>query len=104
MKTNNIMEENYTKERSYLEAKKRVKQIRAFYMHALVNVISIIIIVFVNLKFSPQYHWFWYAVIGIVLATFFHWVAVFGANIVGLGKDWEERKIKELMDKKKYDE
>lgn len=93
------MEKEYTQEKKYLEAKKRVKQIKAFYIHALINVISIIIIVVVNLKFSPQYHWFWFAVVGIVLATFFHWIGVFGTEIIGLGKKWEEQKIEELLNK-----
>ena len=29
----------------------------------------------------------------------FHWLGVFGFQSLGLGKDWEERKIKEMMEK-----
>ncbi|WP_437824278.1 2TM domain-containing protein [Tenacibaculum mesophilum] len=94
------MEGNYREEKKYLEAKKKVKQVKGFYAHALVNIISVIIIVLVNLKFSPYYHWFWFPVIGIVLVTFIHWMLVFGVNILGFGKDWEEKKIKEYLNKK----
>ena len=93
------MKSEYSKEKKYLEAKKKIKEIKGFYAHALVNVLSIIIIVFVNLKFSPSFHWFWFAVIGIVIVTFIHWMLVSGKNLVGLGKDWEEKKIKEYLDK-----
>jgi hypothetical protein len=32
------------------------------------------------------------------IGVFFHWYSVFGINFF-LGKGWEEKKIKELMDK-----
>ncbi len=95
------MESKYINEKKYLDAKKRIKQIKAFYVHVVVNIVSLAIIISVNLIFSPHYHWFWFAVIGIVLATFFHWLGVFGADIIGLGKAWEERKIKEYLEKNK---
>jgi hypothetical protein len=41
--------------------------------------------------------WFFW---GIGLAA--HWLGVFGKNIV-FSKAWEERKIKEFMDKDKFD-
>lgn len=95
------MESEFVEEKRYLEAKKRIKQIKGFYAHLIVNIVSIIIIVTVNLVFSPYFHWFWFAVAGIVLVTFIHWMLVFGQSVFGFGKDWEERKIKEYLDKKK---
>ena len=35
------------------------------------------------------------------IGLFFHWFGVFGTKFLGFGKDWEERKIKELMEKEK---
>ena len=32
------------------------------------------------------------------IGLFFHWLGVFGFQSLGLGKDWEEKKIKELME------
>lgn len=106
--TGNSMEfrqEEYQQEQRYLKAKKRVKDIRGFYVHLVVNIASIIIIVTVNLMFSPGFHWFWFAVIGIVIAQLIHAVVVFGFPQFGLGKDWENEKIRKLMeeDKKRLD-
>ncbi|MCF2873923.1 MULTISPECIES: 2TM domain-containing protein [Tenacibaculum] len=95
------MDTKYTEEKQYLAAKKRIKEIKGFYAHLFVNVLSIIIIVAVNLIFSPYYHWFWFAVAGICIATFIHWMLVFGKEIFGFGKDWEDKKIKEYLEKKK---
>ncbi|MEQ6122781.1 2TM domain-containing protein [Pseudotenacibaculum sp. MALMAid0570] len=88
--------ENYIQEEHYLNAKKRIKEIKAFYVHLIVNLVSIPIIVAVNLVFSPGFHWFWFAVVGIALATFFHWLGVFGLNNKRI-RQWEDKKIKELM-------
>ncbi|WP_435262864.1 2TM domain-containing protein [Tenacibaculum sp. nBUS_03] len=88
---------NYIEEKKYIKAKKRIKKIKAFYTHAFVNLLSITIIVSVNLTFSPYSHWFWYPVMGILLATFIHWITVFGSEIIGYSKEWEEHKIKEYI-------
>lgn len=92
-----MLQENFTQEQKYLKAKKRIKDIRGFYIHLVVNIASIIIIVTVNLMFSPGFHWFWFAVIGIVIAQLIHGVVVFGFPNFGFGKDWENKKIQELM-------
>jgi len=33
------------------------------------------------------------------LGLFFHWFGVFGMEKIGLGKDWEEKKINEYLKK-----
>ena len=33
------------------------------------------------------------------IGLFFHWLGVFGFSSLGLGKNWEDRKIKQLMEK-----
>ncbi len=87
----------------YKSAQKRVKDIKGFYIHLLVylfvNVFLILlntnIFRFGNLNFEPCNFYtalFW----GIGLAA--HWASVFGPGMF-LGKEWEEKKIKELMDK-----
>ncbi|MGB1042568.1 MAG: 2TM domain-containing protein [Tenacibaculum sp.] len=92
------MKGDFLEEKEYLKAKKKVKQIKAFYMHLIVNIFSIIIIVTVNLMFSPHYHWFWFAVMGIVVGQIIHGLAVFGIPGFNLGKDWEEKKIKQILE------
>lgn len=91
------MEGNYTEEQLYLKAKKRVHDIKAFYVHLIVHLLSLPVIIAVNLIFVPGFHFFWFAVGGVFLGLFFHWLSVFGFTKFGLGKDWEEKKIREIM-------
>ena len=95
------MESNFTEEQRYYKAQKRVKKIKGFYTHLCVYCFVIPIIIFVNLKFEPHFHWFWFSVCGWGTGLFFHWLSVFGINLLGLGNNWEEKKIKEFMNEKK---
>ena len=92
------MEDQYKEEKAYLKAQKKVKDIKGFYIHLFVNVLSLPIIIVVNLVFSPGFHWFWFPVVGILIVTFIHWFMVYGESTLGMGKDWEGKKIKKLMD------
>jgi len=97
---NSSAQSAWEKEEAYLRAKKRVKAIVGFYWHlasyVIVNVFLIILITSSGVKFfsfgtfSTAFFW------GIGLA--FHFVGVFGPSFF-FGNNWEERKIKELMDK-----
>ena len=91
------MESEFLEEQRYLKAKKRVKDIKGFYVHLFVYLITIPIIIYVNLAFVPGFHWFWFSVLGWGVGILFHWLGVFGFNKLGLGKEWEERKIREYM-------
>jgi len=95
-----------TEEQSkYENAFKRVKKIKGFYSHLLVYIVINIMILIVNIQsldkgesylslknFSTALFW------GIGIAA--HGLSVFGPNIV-LGQNWEQKKIKELMEKEK---
>lgn len=103
------MDQQFSKEQSYLRAKKRVKDIKGFYVHLVVfiavNLFISGIIIFGLMKSGDSFGeamsnfgvystpLFW----GIGL--FFHWFGVFGVQFFGFGKDWEERKIKEFLEK-----
>ena len=89
----------------YLEAKKRVKKLKGFYSHLTIYVLVNLLIVFINIQdLKPGESYFQYKNFitlffwGIGLAV--HGLSVFVPQFV-LGKDWEERKIRELMDKEK---
>ena len=87
-------------------AYKRVKRIKGFYIHALIYILvnSFIIISNVNENSGEEgdlMNWKTYSTAlfwGIGLLA--HGLAVFGRNIF-FGKNWEENKIKELMEKEK---
>ena len=96
---------NYNEQRSYKRAKKRVEKIKGFYWHLfwyLVVNAFILSMAYKNIDpddsivslryFSTAFFW------GIGLA--FHAYGVFGKKIL-FSKEWEERKIKEIMDKDK---
>lgn len=85
----------------YLEAKKRVKRIKGFYIHAMVYVIVNIAIILSNAQFEGKglgnLDNYWTAIFwGIGLLA--HGLSVFMPAFI-FGNDWEERKIRELMNK-----
>ncbi|WP_226788999.1 2TM domain-containing protein [Polaribacter porphyrae] len=102
MKTNieDRMETDFLTEQRYYKAQKKVKEIKGFYTHLTIYCLIIPIIIFINLKYVPHFHWFWFSVLGWGFGLFFHWLGVFGFNLLGFGKNWEERKIKEFMNEK----
>lgn len=88
---------------NYLEAKKRVKRIKGFYIHAMVYFIVNLIIIFSNAilehkGFSNIENY--YTAIFWGIGLFAHGLSVFMPNFI-FGQDWEEKKIKEIMDKEK---
>lgn len=91
------MESNFTKEQQYIKAKEKVKEIKGFYIHLVVFLIIMPGLIFFNLNYTPEFHWFWFSLAGWGFGLFSHWLSVIGMNKMGLGKDWEEKKIKEFM-------
>ncbi|WP_396174894.1 2TM domain-containing protein [Flavobacterium sp.] len=96
---------NSQDEIKYQEALKRVKKIKGFYTHAIVYVIINLMIIIVNYQnLDPGESYFQYKNFttllfwGIGLVA--HGFSVFVPQWF-LGNNWEERKIKELMDKEK---
>ncbi len=106
------MEMNYSNEELYRRAEKRVKQIKGFYWHLFWYLAVNIFLTFGSSirgffengtfdlggltleNFSVWFFW------GIGLAG--HWLHVFGKNIF-FSRDWEEKKIREFMEKDKFD-
>ena len=103
------MQRDFRQEHSYIKAKKRVKDIKGFYVHLsvyiAVNIFISGIIIYGLISsgdtfsetisnFGVYSTWVFWGI-----GMFFHWLGVFGFKSIGFGKDWEERKIKEMMDK-----
>jgi len=85
---------------AYDAAKKRVRQLRGFYVHLIVYVLVNAPLVGINLATSPGALWFYWPLLGWGIGIVAHAASVFGTGRF-LGKEWEERKIKELMEKQK---
>ncbi|WP_299013664.1 2TM domain-containing protein [uncultured Polaribacter sp.] len=103
------MEQDIIKRQNYIRAKKKVKEMKAFYIHltvyVLVNLFLSGIIIFGLMKSGDSFNeaitnfgvystWLFWGI-----GMFFHWMGVFGFNSIGFGKNWEEKKIREMMDK-----
>lgn len=97
---NNRGQRAFEREEAYLRAQKKVKSLIGFYWHfasyVIVNIFIISMIVINGGEFwsfgTFATAFFW----GIGL--FFHFLGVYGPDFF-FGKNWEERKIKEMMDK-----
>jgi hypothetical protein len=101
---NNIMYPEDYENSKYVRAVERVEKLKEFYQNLASYVIVIPFLVFINLYFSPGFHWFWFPAIGWGIGVIFHWLEANNYNVF-LGKNWEERKIKEMMEedrKRKY--
>ncbi|NDV43878.1 2TM domain-containing protein [Flagellimonas sediminis] len=88
----------------YTRAKKRVEELKGFYVHLSIYVV-INTFVLVNIYVQTDNFWQWphfLTLFGWGLGLAFHAAKVFGANPL-LGKDWEERQIQKYIDKDKED-
>ena len=83
----------------YEEAKRRVKELRDFYRNLLTYVAVNIFLIIINLITSPGSLWFYWVTIFWGLAILLHASKVFILKGKFLGKEWEEKKIKEMMGK-----
>jgi len=83
----------------YEEAKKRVKELKDFYRNLLTYVGVNILLITINLITSPGSLWFYWVTIFWGIAILLHASKIFILKGKFLGKEWEERKIKEMMGK-----
>lgn len=82
----------------YEKARKRVEEIRGFYTHLLIYILVNVGLFILNLVTSRGDFWFYWPLFGWGIGILAHALSVFGPRRLW-GSDWEERKIKELMDK-----
>jgi energy-coupling factor transporter transmembrane protein EcfT len=91
------MEKEFTKEQRYFQAQKRVRDVKGFYTHLAIYCVVISLLIFINLKYEPHFHWFWFSLTGWGIGFFSHWFRIFGFRLLGFGKNWEDKKIKKIM-------
>ncbi|MCJ7934002.1 MAG: 2TM domain-containing protein [Chryseobacterium sp.] len=81
---------------AYKKASKRVKELKEFYGNLTSYCLVIPFLAALNLLTAPGYLWFLWPALGWGVGIAFHAVSVFG-----IGRNWEEKKIKELMEAEK---
>ena len=80
----------------YLRAKKRVENLKGFYGSLMAYCVVIPFLIFINYRTGWNFQWFWFPLFGWGLGL------IIGAfSIFGIGGNWEERKINEIMEKNK---
>ncbi|GGG48005.1 histidine kinase [Croceivirga lutea] len=89
------------RENKYTRAKERVDELKKFYSNLTSYIIVISALAALNYWVDGwSYPWFLWAAFGWGIGVFFHAINTFRWNPL-FNKDWEERKIKEFMDKDK---
>lgn len=90
-----VMESQRSNEdKAYFAAKQRVKELKDFYGNLASYCLVIPFLIFINYRTFWEFQWFWFPTIGWGIG-----LAVHGLSVYGYGTRWEERKIKEIMQK-----
>jgi hypothetical protein len=84
----------------YIRAKKRVERLKGFYIHLSVYILVNIMLFIINLLSDAGNWWFLYPLGGWGIGVLVHGITTFAYG--NFGAEWEERKIKEYMEKDKY--
>jgi hypothetical protein len=85
------------KDKKYLRAKKRVQNLKAFYIHLTVYVLVNVMLFVINLSSDTENWWFLYPLGGWGIGLAVHGVSTFAYG--SFGAEWEAKKIKEYMEK-----
>lgn len=97
-----LLEPNTKKENKYLRAKERVAEMKKFYTGIIFYVIFISFLAALNYYTNEwRYMWFLWAAFGWGIGLVFQAAKAFNWAPF-MNKDWEQRKIKELIDKEDH--
>jgi len=96
-KNNQSMYTEEIQNSSYVRAVEKVEKLKEFYQNVVSYCIVIPFLILINLKVSPQFHWFWFPMFGWGIGVLFHGLDVYSYNPF-LGRNWEDKKIKKLME------
>jgi sensor histidine kinase YesM len=91
METQNI----YTENNAYYNAKQKVEELKGFYGSLISYCVVIPFLIFINLRYSSNFQWFWFPMFGWGFG-----LVMKALRVYGFSSNWEKRKIQEIMDKK----
>lgn len=90
--------ETFISEKKYKLAKKRVEKLKGFYIHLGLYISMAPVFIFLNYISRAGFPWALFPIVGWGIGVLGHAAETFNYNPF-FGKDWEARKIRELMDK-----
>ena len=100
LKMNNMIYSENLENSKYLLAVERVEKLKKFYSSLASFVVVMPFLIFINLNYIPYFQWFWFPLFGWSIGLVSKLLEANNYNIF-LGKNWEEKKIKELMNDSK---
>ena len=100
IKMNNMIYSENLENSKYLLAVERVEKLKKFYSSLASFVVVMPFLIFINLSYIPYFQWFWFPLFGWSIGLVSQLLEANNYNIF-LGKNWEEKKIKELMNDSK---
>ena len=92
--------EDFERENSYLRAKKRVEELRGFYGNLTAYIIVMPVLVWLN-YITTDFPWVIFPAVGWGLGVIVNGMCAYDYNPL-LGKNWEERKIREFMKEDRF--
>lgn len=90
--------DTYISEKKYKLAKKRVEKLKGFYIHLTLYILMAPVFIYLNYISRAGFPWALFPIVGWGFGVMGHAAETFNYNPF-FGKDWEARKIRELMDK-----
>lgn len=87
-------------EYKFKRAKERIKKLKSFYSNLLSYCIVIPILAYLNYS-TTSFPWVIFPAVGWGIGLIGHWMCTYGYNPI-LGKNWEERKIREFMNREEF--
>lgn len=91
-------QDQYISEKRYANAKEHVEKLKGFYVHFTIYLIFVPIFIYLNYISNANFPWAIFPIAGWGFGVAGHAADTFNWNPF-FGKDWEQRKIRELMDK-----
>jgi len=89
-------QETYMSDLKYERAKEHVEKLKGFYTHLAIYLLMIPFFIFLNFR-STGFPWAIFSIIGWGFGIAGHAMETFNYNPL-LGKNWEEKKMKEFME------
>lgn len=96
-KPNVVTEKTNDEDQAYERAQKRVKELKSFYGNLISYCIIIPFLIILNLITSPRDIWFYWPMLGWGIGLVAH-----GMSVFAIGKGWEEKKIREILEKQNH--